>query len=133
MAIRDDKDIIYVARFPSHTHEAILDYRVGTRLPAALTSMGRAMLAHLPDDKIRDIIARTNLEPMTPKTVTDPTKVFDEIIRVREQGYSITDQGVTLQRRSAAVAITGEAVAAINASGRVSHDSDAAARKPPRS
>ena len=86
--------------------------------------MGRAMLAHLPDDKIRDIIARTNLEPMTPKTVTDPAKVFDEIIRVREQGYSITDQGVTLQRRSAAVAITsrtGDAVAAINASGHVSH------------
>jgi IclR family pca regulon transcriptional regulator len=124
MAIRDDKDIIYVARFPSHTHEAILDYRVGTRLPAALTSMGRAMLAHLPDDTIRDIIARTNLEPMTPKTMTDPAKVFDEIIRVREQGYSITDQGVTLQRRSAAAAITsrmGEAVAAINASGHVSH------------
>jgi IclR family pca regulon transcriptional regulator len=124
MAIRDDTNVIYVARFPSHSLDEAMDYRVGTRLPAALTSMGQAMLAHLPDDEIRDIIARTNFERFTAMTPTEPDDVFDRIVRARERGYAITDQAVRLQRRSAAVAIvrrSGAPVAAINVSGLVTH------------
>jgi IclR family pca regulon transcriptional regulator len=119
MAIRDDTDIIYVARMSSITYRPTLDYRVGTRMPALASSLGRVMVAPLSDDEIEDILSRTKLVRYTPKTLTDPADIWAEIKRVRECGYAVTDQGVTLERRAAAAAITngaGEAIAAINVS-----------------
>ena len=51
MAILDDTDIIYVERCRSSkksSTEIELDLRVGSRLPAYCTSMGKVLLAHLP-------------------------------------------------------------------------------------
>lgn len=119
LAVRDDTGIVYIARTLSITYRPTLDYRVGTRLPAVLTSMGRAMMAPLPDEEIDDILSRTTLKAYTPKTLTDPAEIWTAIKKVREDGYALTDQGITLERRAAAVAITnqvGKPVAAINIS-----------------
>jgi IclR family pca regulon transcriptional regulator len=119
MAVRDDIDIIYVARLVPASRRATMDYRVGTRLPALLTSMGRAMVAPLPDKEVREILTRTKLTPFTSLTLTDPEAIWAEIQNVRRQGYATTNQGVTLERRAAAAVITnttGEPIAAVNAS-----------------
>lgn len=128
MAIRDDTDIIYVARLPAINRRATMDYRVGTRLPALLTSMGRAMVAPLPDTEVRDILARTTLISFTSLTLTEPEAILKEIERVRRQGYATTNQGVSLERRAAAAVVTnasGDPIAAVNASVSVLEFSEA--------
>lgn len=122
MAVLDDTEVVYVARFPSHVHGTTMDHVVGTRLPAPLTSMGRAMLARMDDEEVRAIIGRSRLTALTARTVTDPKRILADIRRARDRGYAISDQGVTLQRRSVATALTdatGQAVGAVNIGGAV--------------
>ena len=45
---------------------------VGTRFPAYATSMGRVLLAGLPDDELDAYLAKVRLERLTGRTVTSP-------------------------------------------------------------
>ena len=51
ISVLDDTDIVYVARVPTRRIMSIT-LAVGTRLPAFVTSMGRVLLAGLPDDEL---------------------------------------------------------------------------------
>lgn len=56
------------------------------------TALGKALLAQLPDSQIEAIVERDGLPAATDNTITDPEALFEEIERVREQGYSIEDE-----------------------------------------
>lgn len=88
---------------------------VGTRLPAYPTSMGRVLLAGLPEAerqaRVRD------LAPLTPHTVTGPAAFARVLAGVREQGYALVDEELEEGLRSIAVPVrdrTGRVVAALN-------------------
>jgi len=51
-------------------------------------SAGKAILAHLPEARIRVIIDRYSLPAKTKNTITDETKLFEELNRIRERGYA---------------------------------------------
>src|SRR5690349_23115312 len=70
ISVLDDTDIVYVARVPTRRIMSIT-LAVGTRLPAYATSMGRVLLAALPDDELRERLARIEIEPLTTRTVKD--------------------------------------------------------------
>ncbi len=75
----------------------------GSRLPAYCTSMGRVLLAGLPEAEAREVLRRHRPEPRTPRTVTDPDAIMAIISRVRSDGYAINDQEIELGLRSIAV------------------------------
>ena len=59
MAILDDVDIVYVERFRASRrgqNEIDLDLHVGSRLPAYCTSLGKVLLAFLPDSARDDVL-----------------------------------------------------------------------------
>ena len=92
---------------------------VGTRLPAAYTSMGRVLLAQLPETELKAFLARVKLEAFTAFSLTDTKALNKDIAKVREQGYSIVDQELDSGLRSAAVPVfagNGELLGAINIS-----------------
>ena len=92
---------------------------VGTRLPAAYTSMGRVLLAQLPEAELEAFLARVKLEPFTASSITDANALEKDITKVRKQGYSIVDQELDSGLRSAAVPVfagNGELLGAINIS-----------------
>jgi IclR family transcriptional regulator, KDG regulon repressor len=64
--------------------------RIGRRLPLYAGSAGKAILAFLPLDRQEEILTHTQLAPLTPKTITDPTILRDEIKKAREQGWAIS-------------------------------------------
>jgi IclR family pca regulon transcriptional regulator len=121
----DDDEIVYVARVPTKRIMTVA-IALGSRLPAASTSMGRALLADLPDDELDTFLARTTVAPATDNTLTDPAELRDAILEVRRLGYAIVDQELELGVRSASTVLRnrrGCALAAINVSthaGRVS-------------
>ncbi len=86
---------------------------VGTRLPAYPTSMGRVLLADLPQAARQ----APDLAPLTPHTVTDPAAFARVLAQVREQGYALVDEELEEGLRSIAVPVrdrTGRVVAAVN-------------------
>jgi IclR family transcriptional regulator, pca regulon regulatory protein len=116
IATLDGLDIIYVAR-ASVTRIMAVDLRVGSRLPAFCTSMGRVLLANLPPEEQEACIERIDFTPMTDRTVRSPEKLRQILKLVRRNGYAIVDQELELGLRSMAVPIQspmGRVVAALN-------------------
>lgn len=127
VAVLDGADIVYVVRVPTKRIMTVA-ISVGTRFPAYATSMGRVLLAHLPDGDLDAYLGTTRLEQLARRTVTDPDRLRDILRAVRAQGYAMTDQELEDGLRSAAVPIRdagGTVVAAMNVSthaSRVSMD-----------
>ena len=120
MAILDDVDIVYVERFRAFRRgqsEIDLDLHVGSRLPAYCTSLGKVLLAFLPDEARDDILSRVTFARRGPNTLTSKAALLAELSRVRATGIAVNNEELAYGLRSIAVpvlAATGEAVAAVN-------------------
>lgn len=116
VSILDGDEIVYVARAAQRKVMSI-SLMLGSRLPAYCTSMGRVLLAALPEEEMRGRLERVPLPARTPHTITDPEALMAELARVRSQGYAVIDQEVEIGLRSIAVPLYdahGKVVAALN-------------------
>lgn len=130
VSVLDGHQIVYVVRVPTKRIMTVT-ISVGTRLPAAATSMGRVLLAELPPDELEAFLAGVKLEPYTTKTVTDVDRLREIVAEVARRGYAIVDQELEEGLRSVAVPIrgaTGVGAAAINVSAHATRVSMAAMR-----
>lgn len=62
---------------------------VGTRWDLHSTSLGKAILAALPDEEALEILARTGLPGHTRKTITTAEAMHRELGLIRKRGYSL--------------------------------------------
>ena len=116
VSILDGADIVYVARAAQRKVMSIA-LMPGSRLPAFCTSMGRVMLAALPEAEARTLLESETLEARTQYTVTKVDRLMDILAEVRTQGYALIDQEVELGLRSIAVPVhnaRGKVIAALN-------------------
>ena len=115
-SVLDGTEIVYIAR-ASEKRVMSINLMPGSRLPAYCASMGRVLLAALPEDEARALLDRTALKPFTPRTLTDPARLMEEFSRVRAQGYAVIDQELEIGLCSIAVPLEndrGQVVAALN-------------------
>jgi IclR family pca regulon transcriptional regulator len=122
LSILQGDDVIYVARSSRKRMSALLR-DVGAHLPAYCTSMGRILLAALPDADLDSYLSRVKLVPHTRFTVGTPAKLKKIINTVRGQEYCISDQEFEIDLRTIAVPVrnaTGRIVAAMTATTRAS-------------
>jgi IclR family pca regulon transcriptional regulator len=108
ISVLDDTDIVYVVRVPTRRIMSIT-LSVGTRLPAYATSMGRVLLAGLPEAELEDRMARLEMRRLTARTVNSPEALGKVLLTVRKQGYALVDQELEEGLRSVAVPILGPA------------------------
>lgn len=116
MSMLDGGDIVYVARSAASRIMAA-GLSVGSRLPAYCTSMGRVLLAAMPDDKLESYLRNLTPKAFTTKTVTKLPQLKKAILQVRREGYAIVDEELEAGLRSIAVPVltrTNQVVAAIN-------------------
>jgi IclR family pca regulon transcriptional regulator len=116
IATLDGVDIVYIAR-ANVTRIMSIDLGVGSRLPAFCTSMGRAILANLPPEELKAVLARVEFKRYTERTIVSPAKLTQVLRQIRREGYSIIDQELEHGLRSMAVPIqnpSGKVVAALN-------------------
>lgn len=119
VATLDGMDIVYVARVPTKRIMSI-SIGIGTRLPAVATSMGRVLLAELPEEECEDLLDRADLVAHTESTIVSPARLRAELRRVRAEGWALIDQELEPGVRSVAAPIrdgTGRAIAALNVTG----------------
>ena len=118
--VLDGLDIVYVARV--HTHKIMsTNLGVGSRLPAFWTSMGRMLLAGLPDDQLQALMAIRPREAFTRYTLLEDADLLAAIDQVRHQGWALINQELEEGLISMAAPVLnaqGQVVAAINVSGQ---------------
>lgn len=119
VATLEGHDVLYIAHY-SEQRARRPTAAVGARYPAHATSLGRVLLAGLPDDELERYLEEVEPVPLTKKTVVDKAALKRIFLQVRELGYSTSvdqlDYGIT----ALAVPIRGAAgrpVAALNSSG----------------
>lgn len=95
--------VVYLAKRES-THPLRMFSSVGRRLSAYSTALGKCLLASLTDDEIASRLPH-KLEAITPKTITAPEQMLEDIRRVRGRGYAIDDEESALGLRCFAIAL----------------------------
>ncbi|WP_038772365.1 IclR family transcriptional regulator domain-containing protein, partial [Burkholderia pseudomallei] len=81
---------------------------------------GRVLLSSLDAAALDDTLAQSTLRAYTPRTLTDPAALKDEIATVRSQGWAIVDQELEAGLISLSAPIRnrrGQVIAAMNISG----------------
>lgn len=116
LAIFEGTGIIYVDRIK--TEQIInINLSIGSRLPLHCTSMGKCLLAYLPDDELAEMLDRIEMLSLTPNTITDRGKLLEELQRVRERGFSLNNRELEVGLRSVAAPVRDDSnrvIAAVN-------------------
>jgi DNA-binding IclR family transcriptional regulator len=65
---------------------------IGKREYLHCISLGKAILAHLPEERVDEIVDKHGLERFTPQTISSRDELYERLERVRERGYAIDDE-----------------------------------------
>ncbi|QEV21226.1 IclR family transcriptional regulator [Streptomyces alboniger] len=88
VAILEDTDVIYIAKVDS-THAVRMVSAAGRRLPAHCTSVGKMLLASLPQPELEARLKGREFTAMTPASITDPDELVAALAAVRERGVAV--------------------------------------------
>jgi DNA-binding IclR family transcriptional regulator len=118
LAILDQTEVIYIGR-EEGTRPVQLVSRIGRRLPAHATGLGKVLLAALPDETLDALYDKPALPALTANTIRSVNQLKVELSLVREQGYAHDNQESAVGLNCLAAPIydhSGQAVAAISVS-----------------
>jgi DNA-binding IclR family transcriptional regulator len=88
LSLFDDLRVVYAVRLQSK-RQTFYTTLVGHSVPTFCSSGGWAILSKLPDDRVHDIIDRSDRRPFTPATLTEAPAILDQIAETREQGFAL--------------------------------------------
>ncbi len=120
MAVLDGSEILYVDRARSYRRgqsQIDLGLRLGSRLPAYCTSMGKLLLAYLPEEEQKDLIGDMKLTRRAPNSITSKKALRTELEHVREEGFAVNDEELAQGLHSISAPVrseNNEVVAAVN-------------------
>jgi IclR family pca regulon transcriptional regulator len=134
IAVLHGRDIVYIDRARSAWQgqsEVAARLGRGSRLPAMDTAMGRVLLAGLSEEERREAV-EAGASPMAGDDGASKNKLMDELKRVSEKGFAITDQLHVKGQLCLAAPIrssSGEVIAAVDVAALKSRYSRAQARE----
>lgn len=127
LSVLDGPEIVYVDRVRSGRErrggKVDLDLGVGSRLPVYCTAMGKLLLAHLPAEEQRNVLADVKLTKMGPNTITSKSGLRSELDRVREEGFAVNDQELARELYAIAAPVRSESDDVVAAVGMSAHSS----------
>jgi IclR family pca regulon transcriptional regulator len=102
LAVLDEGEVVYVSRNgPNRAMNS--GFVLGARVPGHVTSAGMLMLANLPSQQLEEWFATHRLPAYTPYTLSNQEDLRKEIKRIRQQGWSLSEQQFDLSYRGIAV------------------------------
>lgn len=120
LGVLDGTEVLYVDRVRSYRrgHGQIdVELHTGSRLPAYATSMGKLLLANLPESEQRELIAQMKLTKRGPNTITSKKALREELEEIQAAGFAVGDQELAAELYAIAAPVRNEArevVAAVN-------------------
>jgi IclR family transcriptional regulator, acetate operon repressor len=91
LALLDGDEAVYVAKVEGSKPYRMAS-RVGMALPLHCTSIGKAVLAALPEAEVRALLARTRPVARTARSLVEPDALVAHLAVVRERGWSVDDE-----------------------------------------
>jgi len=92
LSLLDGGDVVYIG-VRNGTRPLGLAFTVGMRLPAYLAATGKAMLAFVEPQRVREIVP-ARLTRMTAHGMATIDELLRELEQARRRGYSFDDEGV---------------------------------------
>jgi DNA-binding IclR family transcriptional regulator len=119
LCILEGTHVIYIDKIePARSVRMIT--RIGASNPVHSTSVGKAILAFLPEDRIADILSKIRFERFTHRTIATADALRVEIEKTRRRGYAVDDEELEEGLRCIAVPVLDAQrlpVAAVSVSG----------------
>lgn len=122
IGVLDGPEVVYVERIQAGLERLAVDVRIGYRVPAHSSALGRAILSGLPVATQRKILSKRPLSRLTEHTRVHLDQILEETARAKELGYAVSDQETVVGLRVIAAPITdvdGVPIAAISAAAAV--------------
>jgi DNA-binding IclR family transcriptional regulator len=95
LAVLDQSEIVYLHKIES-SEPLRLGLRVGTRVPAYCSALGKVLLASLDPHDLAEWLAKVashgRFEVYTPRTISDSSALAGELEAIRRRGYSVDDE-----------------------------------------
>jgi IclR family KDG regulon transcriptional repressor len=121
LAVLDANEAVYIDKAEAPGSIRLTTY-VGHRVPLHSTSLGKALLAWLPEDEVNRIVRGLSMGPRTPHTITSPAALRAELAATRQAGYAVVNEENESGVRGVAAPVfdhTGRVAAAVNLGGTV--------------
>ena len=115
VGVLDQHEVQYIDRVESN-FPLRFELRAGSRVPAHCTAIGKLLLAYLPQESRRRLLAVAPLTGFTDNTIVDDKRFEWELSRIRQQGYSANNEEYINGLIAVAVPIvnsSGHAIAAV--------------------
>ena len=118
LSVLDDTMAVYIETAASPQVVRLFTV-VGNRVPLHATGAGKAILASLPQARRDALLDRSEMRPLTAKTLIDRASLARALDEARERGYALDDEEYDEGVRCVAVAVgpIGAPIAAISISG----------------
>lgn len=127
LVIHDNGEALYLNKL-EHSESLISQpSNIGMRQPLHCTAVGKIFLANMLEEDVREVIKNKELKKFTPKTITSEDKLFEELKKIKSNGYALDNEEIQIGLRCVASPIkdySGKVVAAISASGLTSQFSN---------
>lgn len=124
LALLSGDEAVYAAKLEG-AKPYTLASRVGMSLRLHCTSIGKAILATMPDDEVRALLARTGMPARTEHTLIDEESLLADLADVRRRGYAEDHEENEAGVRAVGAAVfdhTGEVFGAVSAAALIYQD-----------
>lgn len=132
LALLSGDEAVYAAKLEGGRPYTLAS-RVGMSLRLHCTSIGKAILATMPDTEVRALLARTGMPARTEHTLTDEESLLADLAVVRRQGYAEDHEENEAGVRAVGAAVfdhTGEVFGAVSAAALIYQDDPLSERGP---
>lgn len=105
LGVLDSHEVVYIERIQAGLERLAVDVRIGNRVPAYSSAIGRAILSQLPVDTQRAILAANPPRRLTDHTHIEIEQILDDIAAAKAMGFAISEQETVVGLRVIAAAI----------------------------
>lgn len=88
----DGLEAVYIYKQEAYQNSIRMASKIGSRIPLYCSGVGKAMLADMRDEKVKEIWTRSKHHQLTPYTITRFDDLLEVIKKVRQNGYATDDE-----------------------------------------
>jgi IclR family pca regulon transcriptional regulator len=112
LGVLDETEVVLIDRMRSFRRgpgALNLDLHAGSRVPTHCTSVGKLLLANLPETEQRKLVSRMKLTKRGPNTITSKRTLLDELEAISAAGFAVDDQELTASVYAIAAPVRNQA------------------------
>lgn len=109
LGILSEDKILYIDKLEPENQTIVMSSKIGITRPLYNSAMGKAALSEFSKTELEEYLQRTEFQPFTEHTITNPLKLLKEVEKVKESQIAFDDEeiehdifcfGVSLKRDS---------------------------------